>query len=170
MYGWWFCDENETLGYGDGRPVQCGKTHTVEGELELCGNGLHASKRLIDALMYASGSILYRVELGGQILHGSDKSCATERTYLARVDCDDILRTFARSCALDVIHLWDAPQVVKDYLATGDDSIRDAAGAAAGAAARAAARAAAWAAARDSQNDRLTVMVANRLRFMELYR
>ena len=39
-----------------------------------------------------------------------------------------MLRAFARQCALDVIHLWNAPQVVRDYLTTGDESLRDAAG------------------------------------------
>lgn len=70
------------------------------------------------------------------------------------------LREFTRWCALRVIHLWDAPDVVKQYLETGDETLREAAGAAAGAAAwdavgnavgnaaRAAAWAAAWAAAR----------------------
>ena len=61
------------------------------------------------------------------------------------------VRLFARECASDVLHLWDAPQVVKDYLATGDESIRaaarDAAGAVARAAAWSAAGSAAWSAA-----------------------
>jgi len=34
---------------------------------------------------------------------------------------------FARWCALQVTHLWDCPDVVKQYLETGDKSIRDAA-------------------------------------------
>ena len=55
------------------------------------------------------------------------------------------IRRFARECALDVIHLWDAPPIVKKYLETGDEKLRAAAWAAAWAA-RAAARAAAWAA------------------------
>ena len=62
------------------------------------------------------------------------------------------LRTFARECALDVVYLWDAPEVVLRYLTTGEereeayDAAKDAArGAAWGA--HAAARDAAWAAA-----------------------
>ena len=64
----------------------------------------------------------------------------------------------ARRFALHVVHLWDAPQIVKDWLVTGDKKLRAAARAAvwdAGAAARAveaaagaarAIEAAAWAA------------------------
>ena len=61
------------------------------------------------------------------------------------------IRRFACDCALDVIHLWNAPPIVKRYLKTGNEKLRDAAWdaawAAAGAAAWAAAGAAAWAAA-----------------------
>ena len=37
------------------------------------------------------------------------------------------IRRFACDCALDVIHLWDAPPIVKKYLETGDEKLRDAA-------------------------------------------
>ena len=71
------------------------------------------------------------------------------------------IRRFARQCALDVIHLWNAPPIVKRYLKTGNEKLRaaawdaawDAAGDAAGDAAWAAARAAAWAAARAAAGD-----------------
>ena len=79
----------------------------------------------------------------------------------------DIMRLFARLCALDVIHLWDAPSLVRQYLETGDESLRkkavaaskaaawDDAGASAVAAAWASsAWAAAWAAARELQTKR----------------
>jgi hypothetical protein len=36
-------------------------------------------------------------------------------------------REFSRRCALDVIHLWEAPDIVKKYLKTGDEDIREAA-------------------------------------------
>jgi len=34
---------------------------------------------------------------------------------------------FARWCALQVTHLWDCPDVVKQYLETGGEGLRDAA-------------------------------------------
>jgi hypothetical protein len=73
---------------------------------------------------------------------------ATERTILWRIDGERVLREFARKCALDVIHLWDAPEVVKKYLETGDWRLRSAAKAASAAWAADAAKAAsaAWAA------------------------
>ena len=50
-----------------------------------------------------------------------------------------VLREFARWCALSVAHLWDMPDVVRQYLQTGNEEIRAAAGDAAGDAAGAAA-------------------------------
>jgi len=155
MVGWHF--STGTLGYGDGRAIVVGETHEVSGPLELCERGLHASERIIDALSYAPGPMIYRVRLHGYVLRGDDKACATHRTYLAGCDATDILRLFARQCALDVVHLWDAPVIVREYLETGDESIREAA--------QEAAQEAAWAAwaARGKQNERLTKMVEERL-------
>lgn len=62
---------------------------------------------------------------------------------------DETLRSFARWCALRVSDLWDAPQIVINYLKTGDNNLRAAAraAAAAGEAAAAGAMEAAWEAA-----------------------
>ena len=137
----------------DGRPVPADNVtlkHT--GKLKLCASGLHASERLIDALEYAPGPILCRVQMGGTIKKDSDKLVARQRTILWRIDSTDVLQKFSRQCALDVAHLWDMPPVVRQYLETGDESVRATANAAAGAAAGAAARAAA----KDAQNTHLT--------------
>jgi len=159
MLGWYFAREDEKLGYGDSRKVAVGVKHTVEGPVTLCSHGLHASERIIDALQYANSSILYRVELSGDMDQGEDKSCSTERAYLERIDAGEVLREFARECALSVSHLWDAPQIVLDYLKTGDEGLRASAWASAKAAAWDAAWASARAAAWDDQNDKLTEMV-----------
>lgn len=150
-YYWHFAtvaeDGKSRLGYNDGREVVVGETLRVEGEPSLCEHGLHASKRLFDALGYAPSSnlSLCRVTLGGTVKHDSDKSVGNERTVIAMLSpeaTEKLLRDFARWCALQVIHLWDAPDVVRQYLETGDESLR--------AAAWAAAWDAAWAAARDA--------------------
>src|SRR3990167_4616806 len=59
-------------------------------------------------------------------------------------DATEVLQSFARKCALDVVHLWEAPPVVRRYLRTGDPKLRAAARDAARAAARATAGGAAW--------------------------
>jgi len=114
----------------------------------MCERGLHASLHPFDALQYAPGPILCRVEVGGNIVQGDDKLVATRRRIIRRVDATDLCRAFARRCALDVAHSWECPPVVREYLETGLEKLRAAAWAAARDAARAAARAAALDAAR----------------------
>jgi hypothetical protein len=142
VIGWWFAAEPR-LPHGDGRPVILGETLRVDPPVELCRHGLHASEHPFDALQYASGPLLYRVCLGGQIIRDDDKCCASERTALAVREMTIPLRRFACDQALSVIHMWNGPEVVKTYLTTMDEAIRDAAWDAARAAAWDAARAAA---------------------------
>ena len=136
----------------DGRPVPVdGEWLVHEGPLALCESGLHASEHPFDALTHAAGSTLCEVEIDGELLRDTNKLVATRRRIIRRIDATPLLLDFSRWCALQVVHLWDAPLVVREYLETGRQEIRDAAWDAAWAAARDAAwdaaRAAAWAAA-----------------------
>ena len=163
----------------DGSPIPpVGEWLEFDGPVVPCRSGLHASEEPFDALGFAPGNLLHQVELEGDLIsHGDpvDKWCGRRRKIIATIDAENLLREFARWCAQQVLHLWDAPQVVVDYLSTGDAAARDAAWAAACAAARATARAtaraaasaaawaAAWAAAgdaaRDAQNEQLEKML-----------
>ena len=138
----------------DGRPVpQDGKWLVHQGPLVICQSGLHASLDPFDALQYAPGPILCLVECDGDIHHQRDKLVCRRRRIVARRDATEGLRYFARMQALSVAHLWEPPDVVLDYLMTGDEVNRDAALSAAWAAALSAAWSAAWSAARDAALD-----------------
>jgi hypothetical protein len=151
MKAWYFSGDDRRLRHGDGRKIALGVTHEIDGEPELCKHGLHGSIDILDALMYAPGTIVWRVELSGMTEKGDDKIAAQKRTYVAGgIDISDTLYEFARMCALDVIHLWDAPAVAVEYLKTGNESLRAEALSAAWFAAEAAARSAAEAAARSA--------------------
>src|SRR5690242_8594161 len=143
---WHFVAKNRKLGYKDGRAVKPGQTYTVDCDPILCESGLHASKRLIDALRYAPGPILCKVKLGGKIVHGDDKSVATSRKVLAVADVSDILREFARKVASDAWHKHFKRGQHPDvdlWLSTGGEKHRSAADSAARSAARSAAESAA---------------------------
>ena len=143
ILAWYFSDDTRKLRYGDGRKIALGIEHTVKGNPEPCKHGLHGSERLLDALQYALGTVVWRVELSGSVKKESDKIAATRRRYIGGgVDITDILRAFARKQALSVAHLWNMPVIVRQYLETGDAAARAAAYVAAYAAARAAADAA----------------------------
>ncbi len=145
MLAWHFCEESRRTRWND-LPIVVGGTIKHDGKLVLCESGLHASAKALDALVYAPGPIICRVKLSGEILTSEDKLVASERTCIAMADATDILWSMARWYALQVIHFWDAPAGVREFLETGKEELRAAAGEAAEAAARAA-RAAAWGAA-----------------------
>ena len=133
----------------DGRPVpEDGVWLRHEGRVRICASGLHASLRPWDALRYAPGSVLCYVECRGDVQEEIDKLVCRERRILVRADLTETFRFFARMQALSVIHLWpqSPPDVLLDYLMTGDEAIRDAASSAVRDAVRDAAWAATWAA------------------------
>ena len=179
MLAWHFLPEDKRLGYGDGRLVEVGATLECEGEPALCSNGMHGSARLIDALKYASGPIVCRVDIEGDVIEEEDKLCGRRRTVLWMMDATDLLHEFACQCAEDALALLEEPdsrsvaaiaakrrwlegdisddeldtaRAAADEAAawTADDAARDAAWAASRAAVRAAAWDVAWSAARDA--------------------
>lgn len=102
---WCFAEKSRRLRYGDGRKIVVGDSHSVDGELILCENGLHASERIIDALQYAPGPILYRVILSGDMVQDATKIASRTRTYIWELDVTDILGKFARRLALLYVDL-----------------------------------------------------------------
>ena len=135
----------------NGEPIpKQGEWLEFDGDPIMCSQGLHASRHPYDALKYAPGAALHRVRLGGYILEGDNKLVATQRKIIWTIPPEimqPLMWDFARYCARSVLHLWDAPDVAKQYLATGDESLRDAANSAANSAAYSAAYFAAYSAA-----------------------
>jgi len=113
-----------------------GNTYTVRPEpfvedepVVPCIHGLHAGEDPFQALLFANnGNMVDIVELDGQIKeHGiglNHKYVASHRTHIKRIDALPIIREFTRWCALRVIHLWECPEVVKQYLETGDPTLQ----------------------------------------------
>lgn len=101
-----------------GEPLVVGKTYRHDGELVLCptradlkrgAGGYHMSKVILDALRYAFGSSVSRVRGSGEIIEGTDKLVARERTVLWAVDAESILHEYACRCAEDALALLDDP-------------------------------------------------------------
>ena len=126
MKAFYFAPPGNRLQYGDNRLIRVGITHTVQGPLKLCHNGLHGSERIIDALKYAETTLLYRTDHGGDILRGDDKLCSIDRGYLKRFELNKILPHFARRQALLNIDLIKGCQdfdLIVDFLETGDSTL-----------------------------------------------
>jgi len=150
MKAWYFSGTDKKLRYGDDRIIQAGKMHTVSGTPRLCHYGLHGSKRIINALDYAPGPYIWRVDITRSIDEGVDKLCGQRRKYLWGFDASDILFEFSRKQALINIEKikphTDKYDLIVDYLSTGNPLIRSAARSAA----ESAVRSAAWSAARSA--------------------
>ena len=106
--GWHFLPADRRLRWGSREVVEAGQTYRAEGPLALCANGMHASTRALDALIYAPGPVVCRVELLGERLDGGDKSCARERRVLWIADATAGLHAFACAVAMDALHLTEA--------------------------------------------------------------
>ncbi|KKM67224.1 hypothetical protein LCGC14_1473240 [marine sediment metagenome] len=171
ILAWHFTRDDCRMRYEDNRIVRAGHVYRAKGPLVLCENGLHenglhGSKRIVDALCYAPGAHVWRVELRGERVIGDDKIVARERKVLWGLDATKILHEFACRCAEDALllikdpdprsieairvkRLWVTGKATAGELAAAGvarDATRDAAGAA-----RDAAEA--------KQNKRLTAMI-----------
>lgn len=109
MVGWHFLPDDKRMQFGKRELVEVGKTYEAVGLLRLCKNGMHASRRIIDALKYAPGPICCKVELRKEIIEDIDKAVARARHVIAMVDATKILHEFACLCAEDALKLVSSP-------------------------------------------------------------
>jgi len=77
--GWHFLRQDCRLSFGDGRLIRAGTTVTVPGPPVLYARGLHASRRVMDALQLAPGPVVCRVVVSGEIVKEDDIFAGTRR-------------------------------------------------------------------------------------------
>ena len=167
---WHFVADDRMLAHQPGLEVAPGYIYSEDGPIVICESGLHGSRKLRDALIYAPGSYLCRVEMWGDVTEYDDKLVARHRHVIAAQDVSAELRLWACWCVRQQWHLLTDERsrnaiVVAERFAHGEATrgelaaawaaARDAARAAARSAARDAALSAAWAAASNAQNAEL---------------
>ena len=98
---WHFLPENKRLRYDDDRHIQIGKTYRVRNKepIQLCANGMHASVDILDAIKYAPGPILCKVEMGEDCILGDNKCVSSSRKVISMMDATGLLHEFACKCA-----------------------------------------------------------------------
>ena len=74
---------------------EIGMTITHKGGVVIRHKGLHASRRALDALYYAEGTICCLVEVWGDVQEEEDKLCGRNRVVLAKFDATRLLHEFA---------------------------------------------------------------------------
>ncbi len=124
MKAWHFLAKDKKLGYGDNRLIRKNHVYKCKGELSLCNNGMHGSRRIVDALRYASGPIICKVDLIKPIKHGDDKCCARGRKVIWMLDGESLLHEFACRVAYKALvkakvtdkRCYEAIKIKKDWL------------------------------------------------------
>jgi hypothetical protein len=132
--GWHFLRKDWTSPNDPGEVYRIGQTAVHHGVLQIGKSGLHASSRALEALRFATGTVVTRVLCCIEEADGTQKAPVMEdyqmvgnrRKIVWGYDAEEELRTFARYCANRVVHLWAAPDVVKAYL-RGDSTGKEAA-------------------------------------------
>ena len=156
---WHFAQDTGLLGYGDGRVIRAGEIYHVSGAPVLCRRGLHASRRPIDALRWAGGSLICCVEVWGAVAEDESKLVGQYRKVLWEFDGTNLLHEFACRVAEDALksakitdkRSWNAIKAKRLWLrGKAADAEMAATQATAQATAQAAMRDAAWAAAADA--------------------
>jgi hypothetical protein len=124
QYGWHFLYEGRLLRTGAKAP-SVGEWLEVPEQPILCEGGLHGSLHPFDALRQAPGPILTLCEYKGSSEFGEDKFCARRRRIVAEMDGTEMLRFYARMEAVRALEFWpDPPDIVIDWLMSGDESLR----------------------------------------------
>jgi len=77
VLGWHWCRSDRRLRFDDHRAVHAGGVYDVDGPIVLCRRGLHACRTAMQALHYASGDLICRVRLSGEIREDHDKLAAS---------------------------------------------------------------------------------------------
>ena len=169
ILAWHFTDG---LKLRDGQKLIEGKTYTFEGTPKLCMRGYHASRKAIDALTYAPGCQISRVELWGKVQEDENKLVAQNCTVLWTADATMILHEFACQCAevalaniknpdprsvaaIETKRRWMRGEATDEELSATHDAAWDAAWEVAQDAAWSAAQSAAWSAAWEVAQDEL---------------
>ena len=122
MKAYKFLKDDCKSGKGNEPAWKEGETRTLDGEIEMCVKGYHASPSWLDALGYAPGSIACIVDLKNPI-KDDDKWVSNTCTIIKMVDASKALRTFACDCAERALKLnnvtnersWNAITVSRLY-------------------------------------------------------
>ena len=78
---------------------EVGMEYHINGDVEMCENGFHACKDLMDVFNYysMSNSRFAIVKMWGDVLYGDDKICASNIEIVEELSLKDIVERYASS-------------------------------------------------------------------------
>jgi len=77
-----------------GHQYEIGETYKYEGEIEICKSGFHACRDPMDCTRYYNicEARFFEVEMGGEIIHGGDKSVCSEITIVRELTLSEYIK------------------------------------------------------------------------------
>jgi hypothetical protein len=116
-----WCFTGDTL--SDGKPIPLiNQTIKFSDNIQIYKSGYNWSKYPTDALSHAGCHdniyMLHRIYFGGEIIEKYNDGVSSELTILATIDASQLLLRYAADLALSLSHLYEIPDVVKEYLTT----------------------------------------------------
>jgi hypothetical protein len=87
----------------DGTPLKVGRTYKHEGDIVMCSSGYHASVDIRDALSYAPGFVVSRVECSGALEQQVDKLVCSRRKVLWSFDSKKVIIAWSIRVATDAV-------------------------------------------------------------------
>ena len=91
----------------DGTPLKVGKTYHFESTPVFCDSGYHASIKILDALIYAPGTVVSRVKCWDITEKNNDKFVCKNRKVLWTFDIEMILYEFACRVAEHILKRYE---------------------------------------------------------------
>jgi hypothetical protein len=102
---WHFVADNRRMNHQPEMEITPGYIYSEHGPVKICKSGLHGSRKVIDALRYAPGSYLCRVDMWSEVKEDKDKLVARHRHVIAAKDVSSELRLWACWCVRQQWHL-----------------------------------------------------------------
>lgn len=117
-FGWHFT-VSDRLANGDRRRIVPGEWLMVDPPIQLCRRGLHMSQRALDALRFAPGSMVWRVEGAGFSKRALGKVAFERRRALWGMDAAPVIRRFTRYMLLELLDGLDRHNRNRAYYPPG---------------------------------------------------
>lgn len=122
--GWCFCRNDYMGGYDDDRKIGAGETLSVKGKIKRYEYGLAAFCEPLEALCYAAGPRLCKVQIWGDLIIDDWQVLGRHRKCLWTIDATDLLHEFIYQIAEEVLNsanvtderYWNAIKARRQWL------------------------------------------------------
>lgn len=110
VLAWHFLNDDGRMQFGRRSAVEVGKVyHLAKNQRpKLCARGFHGSVRAFDALQYAPGARICRVNIWGDVQTGDDKLVGRHREVLWMADATETLHEFSAWAAEWILDTLEA--------------------------------------------------------------